>query len=65
MDENTNDERIETMVDEVVGIGEAWLKVAGTLAGTAIEAVGEGLRGTLDALERLGTTVKDAADERH
>ncbi|MBW2267277.1 MAG: hypothetical protein JRH16_01780 [Deltaproteobacteria bacterium] len=64
MSERNNDERIETMVDELVGIGEAWLRTAGKVTGTAIEATGEGLRSTVDAIERLGTAVKEAVAER-
>lgn len=63
-EENNNDERIDSMLDDVVGIGEAWLKAAGTITGTAIEAASEGLRATVDAMERLGSAVKEAAADR-
>ena len=64
MSESNNDERIDSMVDDVVGIGEAWLKTAGTIAGTALEATSEGLRATVEAMERLGNAVKEAVAER-
>jgi hypothetical protein len=64
MSESKSDERIEAMVDDVVGIAEVWLKTAGTIAGTVLEAAGGGIRATVDALERLGHAVKEAAGER-
>ena len=64
MSESNNDERIDSMIDEAVGLGEVWLKTAGKIAGTAIEAAGEGLRSTSAAMERLGNAVRDAVAER-
>ena len=64
MSESNHEERIDSMVDDVVRIGEAWLKTAGTIAGTALEATGEGLRATVEAMERLGNALKEAVAER-
>ena len=64
MSEQNIDERIDSIVHEVSGIGEAWLKTGGKIAGTALEATAEGLRSTVDAMERLGNALKEAVNER-
>ncbi len=63
MSERNDDERIDSMIEELMGIGEAWLRTAGKVTGTAIEATGEGLRATVDAIERLGSALKEAVAE--
>lgn len=64
MSETTTEDRVEQALHEVVGISETWLKTAGKIAETAIEATGEGLRATLAAVERLGEALWEAGSER-